>query len=511
MNILLKFDLVIKEKLIIKYILISFFFISLSVRVYASFLGGQFFIVDELRYRAGHHLLSFISDLNINDAIIYILNNPAHTFFIFFASFFELIRYVIIHLFINSSVPPHELNITTIGISYSASLNSLFSSINIILIYSIVRSFGGSKVQALIASFFLLLSITNFYFSRHLVPYDIALTLSLTSFYFSSLGNKGSLYQFTCGMFAGISTLTYFGYWPLSLIAWIVCICRSKTKTLKLFFWCSLGGLTPLLLLQSLGYMVGLNYLRNVWEFVLATESNQMGDPNSGIEVFFDYMWKTDNILFLFMLFFSGLSFFYIKFSYKFNLNHRSFGLFTSVLILSILFYLSQVEGNFVLYGRTVKMAIPFLCIACSYPLFVFLKISKIQIISRFVLVSFLILLIFSILNHNKVLNIVYPQNFREEAQKISNKFEEVSTFTGKSVHKLERRDPHAPYSLVNAQWLVPPLTETVQNIPKGKLLLKSLHPYSAFPPYLFLHYNNEERTIIQKKNLEMLFIQKYE
>ena len=491
--------------------MIIIFLISFSLRVYTSFLGGQFFIVDELRYRSGHHLLSFISDLNIKDAIIYIMNNPAHTLFTFFASIFELFRYFIVYFFINSSIPPHELNNTTIGISYSASLNSLFSSINIILIYSIVRSFGGHKIQALFSSFFLLLSTTNFYFARHLVPYDIALTLSLTSFYFASLSNKGTSHQFTCGLFAGISTLTYFGYWPLSLTAWIVCICRKKINIIKLAFWCSLGGLTPLLLLQLLGYSVGLNYLQNVWGFILATQSNQMGDPNSGLKVFFDYMWETDNILFYFMLFFSVLSLFYIKLTNIFILNHRSFGVLTSVLILSILFYLSQIEGNFVLYGRTVKMVVPFLCIACSYPLFIFFKINKSQTTSRLILISFCILLICSISNHNKVLNIVYPRNIKEDAQKISNDFDEFSSLSGKCVQKLERRHTHTPYSLVNAQWLVPPITKSVENIPKGKVLLKSLHPYSSFPPYLFLHYNNEERTIIQNKDLEMLFIHKYE
>ena len=138
-------------------------------------------------------------------------------------------------------------------------------------------------------------------------------------------------------------------------------------------------------------------------------------------------------------------------------------------------------------------------------------EINKSQTTSLLILISFCILLISSIFNHNKVLNIVYPRNIKEHAQRISNDFEEISSLSGRSVHKLERRDTHKAYSLVNAQWLVPPITNSVENIPKGNVLLKSLHPYSSFPPYLFLHYNSEERTIIQNKDLEMLFIHKYE
>jgi hypothetical protein len=481
------------------------------LRFNLSFKGGQFFIVDELRYRSGHHLLSFLSDFNITGAIDYLINNSAHTLFILFASIFELFRYLVIHLFIDDSIPAYELNNSTIGIGYSASLNSIFSSINIVLVYLIVRSFGGNKMQGILASALLSLSVVNFYFSRHLIPYDLSISLSLISFYFIGKSRNGYKYQFICGLFSGLSTLTYFGYWILALIALLSCILRNNNICYKAAFWCGIGGLTPLLILQFIGYLVGLNYIHNVWEFVLATQSNQMGDPYSGLKVYFDYMWKADNILFYFMLFFTLFSSLYIKASFNFILNHRSIGFFSTLFILIILFYLSQVEGSFVLYGRTAKMVVPFICVACSYPLFVFLKIKKKQSIIYLIIISFISLLIISIFNHLKVLNIVYPRNIKDEALQISNNFEEFSTLSGKNIRKLERHKASAPYSLINAQWLVPPLTISVKDIPKGKVLLKAQHPYSSFPPYLFLHYNNIERSIIQNNNLEMLFIKKYE
>lgn len=492
-----------------KLILIIISLITITVRIISAFKGGQFFIVDELRYVSGHHFISFFSDFEFFGGIKYLLNCSAHTLFTLFAGLAEVVRYLFVIIFIDSSLQPYQLNNSTIGIEISAIFLSSASVLNILLIYLVIRSFNGSKLQGLIASVLLSLSITNFYFSRHLVPYDCSISLSLISFYFAGKSRTSAKYQFLCGIFSCLSTLTYFGYWPLSFVAWLSCILRNRTNYFRVALFCGGGGLSPLILIQVIGFFAGVNYLQNVWDFITATKTNQMGDYFAGFDVFFDYLWKAESILFYVMLSLTSLSIFFTNLSSGIFLNHRRIGIFSSVSILLILFYLSEIEGSFVLYGRTIKMVIPFTCIACSYPLFVLMKIHKNQLYSHFILYSFFGLFIISSFNHLNVLNIVYPNDFKDKAIHISDNFEEVSSLSGVNIRKLEKPNSNSPYCLVNAQWLVPPLSNTQKSIPNGDILLKETHPYSSFPPYLFLHYNKEERQIMQNNKLEMLLVKK--
>ena len=491
--------------------LFTLFFIAYAIRIYASLKGGQFFIVDEIRYVSGHHFISFISDFEFLGGVKYLLNCGEHTLFTLFAGLAETVRYLAVISFVDSSFPPYELNNSKIGIEISAVFLSIASALNILLIYFVVRSFNGPKIQGFIASILFSLSLTNFYFSRHLLPYDCSISLSLLSFYFAGRSRTNLKFQFLCGILSGLSTLTYFGYWPLALVAWFSCILRNRNNYFMVAIWCGLGGLFPLLFLQAIGYIIGVNYLQNVWDFILLTKYIQMGDHHSGLNVFFDYMWKTESILFYFLLSFSAMSIFYIKRSSNLFLNHRRIGIFSALLILLILFYLSQIKGNWVLYGRTIKMVVPFLCIACSYPLCVLLKKNRKRVYYNFIIYSFITLFIISTFNHFKVLNIVYPRDFKLEASNITDDFEEISSLSGVNVSKLEKRDLSLPYSLINAQWLVPPLSNAPKNLPNGNVILREAHPYSSFSPYLFLHYKKQERTIIQNSNLEMLLIKKYE
>jgi hypothetical protein len=460
---------------------------------------------------SGHHLISFLSDFDFLCGTKYLLNCSAHTLFTLFAGLTEVIRYLFVITFIDPSLQPYQLNNSKIGIEISAVFLSTASVFNILLVYFVVRSFNGSKLQGLIASVLLSLSITNFYFSRHLVPYDCSIALSLISFYFAGKSRTSPKYQFFCGIISGLSTLTYFGYWPLASVAWISCVLRNRNNYFRVALLCGVGGLSPLILIQVIGYFAGVNYLQNAWDFISATKTNQMGDHFSGVNVFFDYLWKAEGILFCVMLALTLLSIFFTNFSSGIFLNHRRIGIFSSVSILLILFYLSEIEGSFVLYGRTIKMVTPFICIACSYPLYALMKIHKNQLYSNLFIYSFFGLFIISSFNHLNVINIVYPNDIKDEAILISDNFEEVSSLSGVNIRKLENPNSNSPYCLVNAQWLVPPLSSTLKSIPSGDILLKETHPYSSFPPYLFLHYNKEERKIIQNNRLEMLLIKKYE
>ena len=98
----------------------------------------------------------------------------------------------------------------------------------------------------------------------------------------------------------------------------------------------------------------------------------------------------------------------------------------------------------------------------------------------------------------------------RDRVTLITNDFQETSSFIGRNIQKLEKPDPQAKFSLVNAQYLVPPIID-FKDIPSGDIILEEKHPYFHFKPYLFLHYNSTERSLIESQNLSMKLIKKNE
>ena len=267
----------------------------------ASIKGGQFFIVDELRYGTGHHFLSYLSDWNFKGALQYFLSNSAHTLFTLFAAFAEFIRFSFLLLFFDSNLQAYTLNTKQIGIEISSCIISLFSIFNALLLYPIIRSAGGCSLQGSIASVLFILCSTNLYFSRHLLPYDISITLSLLSLLFLLKSKKNGKAFFITGVLSGLSTLTYFGYWPLALATWFCTILFSPNKT-KAFLFCSIGGLTPAMILQVLGCLVDVNYLFGVLEFIRATGSNQMGDLGVSLSAINEFYWLAENLYSIFLL-----------------------------------------------------------------------------------------------------------------------------------------------------------------------------------------------------------------
>ena len=185
-------------------------------------------------------------------------------------------------------------------------------------------------------------------------------------------------------------------------------------------------------------------------------------------------------------------------------------GVYISLFIFIVLLISSEVLSSFVLYGRTTKQLIPFLCIACSCSL------SKVVLHlwskKRFVILfSFsLILLLITSSNQLRVLKIIYPQNFKEKASLFTDDYQELSSIHGIKVKKLEKPSKQKNYTLVNAQLLVPPL-DSIKNIPEGDVLLACPHPYYFFKPYQFLHYNREQRSLINSQKLSMKLIKRNE
>ena len=261
------------------HILFLIFFISVSLRYFLCTSGGQFFYVDEARFMNGHYLLAHISDGDWTSAIKRITTTYAHTFFIFISAILEGFRYLFVLAFIDSSAPAFLLADSRIAIEVAAYLLSFASSTNIILLYLVVKSSGGTNLQGVIASVMLAASTTNFYFSRHLLPYDISISFALIALIFALKKRNYSLNNVLCGLFCGLTTLTYNGYWTLSALVWLILLYKSKghlVEKIKCGVISLSTGILPIILLYFISLNYEGNFLEGMQEWLAATKKINM-------------------------------------------------------------------------------------------------------------------------------------------------------------------------------------------------------------------------------------------
>lgn len=487
-------------------VLLGLLLLSVFLKLFLALKGGQYFIVDEARFLHGHYLLANLADGDVHGVLHRICTNYAHTFFIFFAAFAEGIRFLYVDLVNQGDTPAHLLTETRAGIEVAAFVLSFASSISIFLVYAIIRRFGGGKDQALAGAFLMALSTVNYYYARHLVPYDCAIMLALIALYFGAHSEGKFRHSVLCGIFAGLATLTYNGYWILSVVVWLLHIIRSDEhyeKRIKKAILCAFAGVSPLIILQIISLSVGENFLRGEIEWLQASRGNQYGDLGLGWAVFFVYLWEAENgILVVFTV---GIIFsvrgWLAHFSLR-SLDHHTFGPFAALVIFLLLFLLSDIVQVTVLYGRTIKQIVPFLCMACALPLSQlknFLPRTRINLTIALLLVASIAQAAY---NQAACLNITFPSSFKAQVENQYGSVSRQSNLKGPNIDVFEHIEPGSDYILVNGQNLILPI-HGQKSIPPGKVLLSVRHPYQ-YKPYQFIHFNSRERNILDNTDLSM-------
>ncbi len=494
-----------------EFLLIFTLVISILLRFWLCLKGGQYFFVDEARFVNGHYLLAHFSDGDWHSILKRISTSFAHTLFIFLAAFAEGIRYLYVLCFVNSNASAHLLTQTSVAIESAAFILSFASTANILLLYLITRQLGGSKLQALTASILLFISTTNFYFSRHLLPYDSSISLALIGMYFGSRGNLSLVNNMICGFFGGLATLTYNGYWILSALIWTILILRTPNdwkKRANVAISCALAGISPLLLLHAASAFCGENFLSGMLEWLDGTMDNQNGDFGIGWKVFFSYLWSTERLIFWLYLGGSIIAFKHLRGIPHVPLNHASTGPYCVIFIMGLFFLFSDLVQSSVLYGRTIKQIVPFLCLACSYPLSRILSQTKSNRNLFIALVPCSVILICQFFyNYKQCFDLVFPSQFKNEAFSNFGTASELSSLVGPNIKKLESNYSDVNYTLINCQVLVPPI-EGYKPTPEGKVLMSAKHPYT-FEPYQYVHYNLSNRTLLKKEVLTMKLVRK--
>lgn len=250
---------------------------------------------------------------------------------------------------------------------------AVFSVANIWLIGRIARALGAGELEALLASALLALSASFLYFARHLLPYDMAMTLALTATYAGLRSDSYIRGSFLCGVLAGCTFFTYHGYVTMAAAAQVVNVCAARSW--REAIWRALFSASGLSFV--IGLTIGVDALlggRLLQTLPAYAGAVTQGDFDEGWRLPFEYLWHAEHGLLALWL--GSLAF--CLASMRQSLTPAPSGvegkrvriwLIGLAFVFITLAVSSSVLHVFVVYGRLARQLVPFFCLIAAYAL----------------------------------------------------------------------------------------------------------------------------------------------
>ncbi len=456
--------------------LILLLVVSYALRLVLSLRGGQGFWPDESRY---YSVMEAVNSGNFRT----VLNTVAST---------------ADHLgFKALSVIPAYLQISfNGGYAVATTFFSLFSTASIGWIWLIARRTGAGQGEALGAALTFACSNAMFYWSRHLIPYDVALFWGLACLYFAvgpkiSLGNS-----LLAGLFGLLTFVTYNGYWT-----WVALVLSGHVVFVLPNWRAALlrggGGLLSLVggfcLLVVLAATLKANLLDSYTQFA---GTITQGDFSEGHRVIWEYLWSAESVgLFVWVLAVFGLI--AAQFSGHNPARRGWLWLGGVVGIVAVLVVGSNLLETFVVYGRLVRQVIPFFALLVGYMILGFRPdMGRFRVVR----IGLVLLLLFSAAwNFSKPLAQEFPNEFHRRATFEIERLRANALVDGKT--------PIAPdrFRFVNVGFIWPTPT-TMPEYGKIRELCVGQHPL-VYSPFFYEGLKRDQRERFLGADIRMRLI----
>lgn len=451
--------------------------VSALLRWMLIFRGGQFFFPDESRYGIAQDTAALLLDGKLRAALFTLTSEIAHLGFKAMA----LVPALIQNAFHTTTVLP-------------AIFFSLFSILNLFLIWKIAQKTGGEQV----ASYAILLAACSqvlLFYSRHFLPYDQAMFFGLLTLYIALHEPANPKLSLLCGAIGFLCLITYNGYWAIAGLGMLVHLFHGMKE--RGWFWkrsifLGLGFLIPLALMLGIFLFLRNDFLSNYGIFL---QKITQGDFSEGWTLPFAYFWHAEHGLILGL----GLLAIIALIHLRRQGNATSYlGLAGILFIYLCLVISSNLTHTFVVYGRLARQMMPFLILLAASGLgFVTSWKPGKQWLVNFLL---FILIVQSLWNYRSSYVLVFPREFVTEVQaeypefKISSKM--MQFYSPPVCH-------NNAFLAANVHYLY----DWSQPVPslEGKALRKALHPVN-FLPYQYEGYSPEQRQDLRRQNFEMVF-----
>jgi hypothetical protein len=454
-------------------VLIGILLVSLILRLIAVFGGGQLFWPDEARYHLSHRAVAELRDGDVLSAVATLFARAHH------------MGYKALGV-----IPAAVEDIWGSNLHIPGVFVSLFSLLNIYLMWVFARKLGADEVVALLTVFFFSVSVEIFIWTRHIVPYDEAMTFGLLAMITAVSARRSVGLSFFAGLLASACFLTYLGYWTFAGVAALFSAGFERGNLRGIFVrWVALGVgffIVPLFLFVGTR-LVGYDLFGSMVEFAGTVV---LGDCSEGWSFPVEYMWRTEYMLAVFWL---------IAFVWSVVLIVRGERrpLFIVPVAASLFLYAALVLfsvglDKFVVYGRLVRQFVPFLSILFAAVMGIIIKAGKQKV------VWFIcgVVLVQAMCNFYVPLTMVFPAEFSKEAKTMV-----IESETGKLVVLYA--------TFIQPQFKGAPLSEFLKEPdpkmlpPNTSIILQARHPqqYGAFQ---YEGYTPEQRKIFREIDFSM-------
>jgi hypothetical protein len=452
--------------------------ISLLLRWTLILRGGQYYISDETRYEVSRDVARFLLQGQVGEALQQFTISPEHLMFK-----------------VVGIVPALMEQLLGTSLALPALFFSFFSLSNLYLIFLLAQRTTGSANQPLYALLLAAACLSLLYYSRHLFPYDMALSFGLSALYVVLRRDPSVQRSLLCGGLSFLCFITYNGYWPLAGFAMLVNVFSDDsqiTRILKKIVWTGTGFLTPLVLLMIVMLWSGTDMIS---AYRLFATSITQGSFEEGWSLPFAYFWHAEHTVILIL---GALAVIAILGQIRHPSRETLLWLGGIVFIYLCLLIPSVILHYFVVYGRLARQLIPFIVLLAAQELA--------QLEHRAVfghrIVAFILLMVFvqAGLNFVRASALTYPREFVALAQSKYPPFEFSSKRLAFGAPVICQNNG---YIMENAKYYVTP-PEVVPQV-QGALLLSAPHPLN-FLPYQYDGYPPATRQVFRTQGLKMNF-----
>jgi hypothetical protein len=374
--------------------LASVLLVSLALRVALVLGGGQFYWPDESYY---DHSRKIVTEALAGDfaSVASRLDGESYPLF----------RIVML-------VPASIEYLAGADTRIPALFLAAFSLLNVWLVGRIAKDLGASDSASLLASLLYACSTAAAIFSRHLVPYDVSMTMALGAMHLALTPALDRRRALAAGALAGCAFLTYAGYWTLGGAALTlgVLLRRDWRSRIEQALWSGAG------LIGSFAIAVAISQLARgllLASFISLSGTITQGDMSEGARLPWEYLWHAEHGVLVWWVAACA----WVAWTVARGQGTRLLvaGLGGLVFVYGALALFSTALEQFVVYGRLARPMVPFFCLTAAAALEAMRRSGHSLTRAAGVVVTVL-LVVQAAVNLAVPLRLTFPNEFRRAA-----------------------------------------------------------------------------------------------
>ncbi|HET6823971.1 MAG TPA: hypothetical protein VFH34_15075 [Anaerolineales bacterium] len=458
---------------------IGILFVSLILRWILILRGGQYYISDETRYEVSLAAARLLWQGQFGEALRQFTVSPEHLGFKVVGTLPALTEYLI----------GPSLVVPAIFFSF-------FSILNLYLIFLLSRRSQISPNESIYALFFAASCLSLLYYSRHLFPYDMAMSFGLMALYIALDQNPTMKLSLVCGGLSFLCFITYNGYWPLAgfaMLAHVLIHSKRISNILQKGILTAFGFITSLIIVILAMLWSGTDMIS---AYRLFASSITQGVFEEGWSLPFEYFWHTEYAIILIL---TAMAILALASSSR---NQRKYTWLWAggILFIYLCLVIPSMLEYFVVYARLARQMIPFLILLAAPGLIELEKRIAYGYGARVPRLIVAIAFLQAVWNFYTAYQVNFPRDFAAEVQTRFPDFE----FSAK---RLAFGAPvicqDSGYMVEHTKFYVAP-PEEVPHV-EGQLLLSALHP-TNYQPYLYEGDSPDFRKAYRNLKLRMSF-----